>query len=173
MDQSISFVAQKKELFSGTILENMQWGNHDATLDEITHALKTAQADDFVEQLKDGLNARVERGGANFSGGQKQRLCIARGLLKKANILILDDCFSALDFKTDALLRRALREYNDTMTQIIVSQRVGTIMNADHILVLDDGKAVGFGTHNELFHTCQIYREICHSQNIEEVTTHE
>lgn len=165
-----SLVEQKMELFSGTILENLLFANQNASIKEMEEVLEVASAKEFVEALKDGCHARVERGGVNFSGGQKQRLCIARGLLKKACILILDDCFSALDLKTDALVRKKLREYDASMTKVIVSQRIATLMDADHILVLDDGKMVGYGTHQELVNTCKMYREICSSQNIKVIS---
>ncbi len=160
----IGIVPQQSVLFSGTIRDNMKWGNKDASDEDIVNALKIAQAYEFVSQLENGLDSRVEQGGKNFSGGQKQRLCIARGIVSKPEILILDDSFSALDFATDASLRKALRENTHNITVIIVTQRCSTIKNADQILVLDDGELVGNGTHDTLFDTCETYREICLSQ---------
>lgn len=160
---TISLVSQKNELFSDTIYNNLVMGQafHD---DAIKKALQDAQAWDFIKELKDGWDTMLERGGANLSGGQKQRLCIARALLRKSPILILDDSCSALDFKTDARLRKALRTYD--ATRIIVSQRVGTLMNCDRILVLNDGEAVGFATHTQLYDHCPIYLEICKTQHV-------
>lgn len=160
----IGIVPQQSVLFSGTVRDNMKWQNKDATDDDIIRALKIAQAYDFVEKLPNGINSRVEQGGKNFSGGQRQRLCIARAITGKPKILILDDSFSALDFATDAALRKALNENTTDMTVIIVTQRCSTIKNADLILVFDDGRLVGKGTHEELFEECEIYREICLSQ---------
>lgn len=160
----IGIVPQQSILFSGTIRENMKWHNKDATDEEIIFALKTAQAYEFISKLKNGLNSYVEQGGKNFSGGQRQRLCIARAIVGNPELLILDDSFSALDFATDAALRKALKQSTTDMTVIIVTQRCSTIKNADLILVLDDGRLVGKGTHNELFENCETYREICLSQ---------
>lgn len=160
----IGIVPQQSTLFSGTIKENMKWQNKDATDEEIISALKTAQAYEFVSKLKNGLDSHVEQGGKNFSGGQRQRLCIARAIVGNPELLILDDSFSALDFATDAALRKALKQTTSDMTVIIVTQRSSTIKNADLILVLDDGRLVGKGTHNELFENCETYREICLSQ---------
>ena len=160
----IGIVPQQSILFSGTIRENMKWQNKDATDEDIISALKTAQAYEFVSKLKNGLNSYVEQGGKNFSGGQRQRLCIARAIVGNPELLILDDSFSALDFATDAALRKALKQSTTDMTVIIVTQRCSTIKNADLILVLDDGRLVGKGTHNELFENCETYREICLSQ---------
>lgn len=160
----IGIVPQQSILFSGTIRENMKWQNKDATDEDIISALKTAQAYEFVSKLKNGLNSYVEQGGKNFSGGQRQRLCIARAIVGNPELLILDDSFSALDFATDAALRKALKQSTTDMTVIIVTQRCSTIKNADLILVLDDGRLVGKGTHNELFENCEPYREICLSQ---------
>ena len=142
----------------------MRWQKHDATDDEIIRALKIAQAYEFVEKLPDGLDSRVEQGGRNFSGCQRQRLCIARALVGSPKILILDDSFSALDFATDAALRKALAENTQDMTVIIVTQRCSTIKNADLILVMSDGQLAGKGSHDELFETCEVYRDICLSQ---------
>ena len=160
----IGIVPQQSTLFSGTIRENMKWQNKDATDEEIISALKTAQAYEFVSKLKNGLDSHVEQGGKNFSGGQRQRLCIARAIVGSPELLILDDSFSALDFATDAALRKALKQSTTDMTVIIVTQRCSTIKNADLILVLDDGRLVGKGTHDELFENCETYREICLSQ---------
>lgn len=162
--QQMGIVPQQSVLFSGTIRDNMKWGNKNATDEEIIEALKIAQAYDFVSKLPKGLDSFVEQGGKNFSGGQKQRLCIARGIASNPKILILDDSFSALDFATDAALRLALKENTDDMTVIIVTQRCSTIKNADLILVLDDGELAGKGTHESLFDSCETYREICLSQ---------
>ena len=160
----IGIVPQQSILFSGTIRENMKWQNKDATDEEIISALKTAQAYEFVSKLKNGLDSHVEQGGKNFSGGQRQRLCIARAIVGSPELLILDDSFSALDFATDAALRKALKQSTTDMTVIIVTQRCSTIKNADLILVLDDGRLVGKGTHDKLFENCETYREICLSQ---------
>ena len=160
----IGIVPQQSTLFSGTIRENMKWQNKDATDEEIISALKTAQAYEFVSKLKNGLDSHVEQGGKNFSGGQRQRLCIARAIVGSPELLILDDSFSALDFATDAALRKALKQSTTDMTVIIVTQRCSTIKNADLILMLDDGRLVGKGTHDELFENCETYREICLSQ---------
>lgn len=160
----IGIVPQQSTLISGTIRDNMKWRNENATEAEIISALKIAQAYDFVSKLPLGLDSRVEQGGRNFSGGQRQRLCIARALVGEPSLLILDDSFSALDFATDAALRKALNENTKGATVIIVTQRCSTIKNADLIIVLDDGKAVGQGTHKELLESCDTYREICLSQ---------
>lgn len=160
----IGIVPQQSILFSGTIRDNMKWQNKNATDEEIINALKIAQAYEFVSKLPKGLDSRVEQGGKNFSGGQRQRLCIARAITGNPDILMLDDSFSALDFATDAALRKALKESTSDMTVIIVTQRCSTIKNADLILVLDDGELVGKGTHEELFENCETYREICLSQ---------
>lgn len=164
----IGFVPQKAVLFSGTIRQNMQYGNQHATDEEIWQALRTAQAEEFVASLPDGLDSRVEQGGGNFSGGQKQRLAIARALVKPADVFIFDDSFSALDFKTDANLRKALKEDVTQGILVIVAQRVSTVIDADVILVLDEGKVVGQGTHAELLATNETYREIVASQLREE-----
>ncbi len=160
----IGIVPQSSVLFSGTIRENMKWQNNNVTDDDIIKALKIAQAYDFVSKLPNGLDSRVEQGGKNFSGGQRQRLCIARAITGNPKLLILDDSFSALDFATDAALRRALKERTADMTVIIVTQRCSTIRNADLILVLDDGRIAGKGTHETLFNECETYRESCLSQ---------
>lgn len=160
----MGIVPQQSVLFSGTVRDNMKWGNKNATDEEIIKALKIAQAYEFVSKLPKGLDSYVEQGGKNFSGGQKQRLCIARGIAANPKILILDDSFSALDFATDAALRKALKENTENMTVIIVTQRCSTIRNADLILVMDDGELAGQGTHEELFDSCETYRDICLSQ---------
>ena len=160
----IGVVPQKAVLFKGTIRDNMRWGKEGASDEEIWEALKTAQALDVVMGREGGLDAMVLQGGKNFSGGQRQRLTIARALVKKPEILILDDSASALDFATDARLRKALREQTQKMTVFIVSQRASAIRHADQILVLDDGRLAGKGTHEELFERCNVYREICLSQ---------
>ena len=159
----VGIVPQKAALVSGSVRDNMKWGKPDATDEEITAALKTAQALDFVND-KDGLDSKILQGGKNLSGGQIQRLTIARALVRKPQILILDDSSSALDFATDAALRRAIKADTDNMTVFIVSQRFSTIKNADIIVVLDDGKVCGIGKHDELFENCDEYREICESQ---------
>ena len=155
-------------LFSGTLRENMQWRDPDADDSEIARALETAQASEFVEQLPDGYDTRILQGGKNLSGGQKQRLTIARALVGDPRILILDDSASALDFATDAALRRAIARSTKGMTVIMVSQRAHTVRQADRIIVLDEGQVAGIGRHEELLETCQVYREICLSQLSEE-----
>lgn len=160
----IAVVPQKAVLFAGTIRENMKWGKEDATDEEIMEALTIAQAAEVVQKKEGGLDAFVEQGGKNLSGGQRQRLTIARALVRKPRILILDDSASALDFATDAALRKAIREMKNAPTVFIVSQRTSSIRFADQILVLDDGKSVGFGTHDELLTTCSVYKEIYDSQ---------
>ena len=162
--EKIGVVAQKTVLFKGSLRKNMQWGKEKATDDEIIKALKIAQSWDFVEKLPGKLDFDVAQGGKNFSGGQRQRLTIARALVKQPDILILDDSFSALDFATDANLRKELKEQTRDMTVVIVSQRASTIRNADKIVVLDEGECVGIGTHQELYKNCSEYREICLSQ---------
>ena len=160
----IAIVPQKAVLFAGTIRENMKWGKEDATDEEIMEALTIAQAAEVVQKKEGGLDAFVEQGGKNLSGGQRQRLTIARALVRKPRILILDDSASALDFATDAALRKAIREMKNAPTVFIVSQRTSSIRFADQILVLDDGKGVGVGTHDELLTTCSVYKEIYDSQ---------
>ena len=160
----IGLVPQRSVLFRGTLRSNMQWGKPDATDDEIYAALKTAQAYDFVEQKGEGLELEVEQEGRNFSGGQKQRLAIARALVRRPEILILDDSASALDFATDATLRKAIKSDTGNMTVFLISQRVSTVRNSDQIIVLDDGQVAGIGTHAELYRSCPVYHEICLSQ---------
>ncbi|HOK17670.1 MAG TPA: ABC transporter ATP-binding protein [Caldisericia bacterium] len=165
----IGLVPQKAFLFSGTIADNLRYGNENATDEELWHALEVAQAKDFVMELPDRLYAPVDQGGVNFSGGQRQRLAIARALVKKPEIYIFDDSFSALDFKTDAKLRLALKNETVNSTVIIVAQRVSTIMDADQIITLnDDGTIAGIGNHNKLMDTCDVYRDIVYSQLSEE-----
>lgn len=160
----IGIVPQRAVLFSGTIRDNMKWGNENATDEEIIEALKIAQAYEFVEKLPEGLSAPVMQGGKNFSGGQRQRLTIARALIVNPEILILDDSASALDFATDSKLRKAIKQNTKNMTVIMISQRATTIKNADKIIVLDEGEVAGIGKHAELFDNCDVYREICLSQ---------
>ena len=160
----IGFVPQKASLFEGSLRDNMKWGKEDATDEEIYQALDISQAREFVDQKEQRLDFRIEQNGGNLSGGQKQRLTIARALVRKPEILILDDSASALDFATDARLRKAIKENTENMTVFLVSQRVSTIRNADHILVLDDGKIAGIGTHLQLLKENQVYKEICESQ---------
>lgn len=162
--QKVGVVPQKAVLFSGTIAENMRWGKRDATDEEIWKALETAQAKEFVEKMPDGLDTHIVQGGKNLSGGQKQRLTIARALVSQPDILILDDSASALDFATDAALRKAIAQNTTGMTTFIISQRANSIMQADKIIVLDDGRQAGLGTHRELLESCGVYREICYSQ---------
>jgi len=164
----IGFVPQKALLFTGTIAENIRFGKEDATDEEVTHAAQIAQATDFIERMPDGYDARIEQGGSNVSGGQKQRLSIARALVRRPDLYVFDDSFSALDFKTDAALRKALREETRDATVLIVAQRVSTVIDADQIIVLDEGKVAGIGTHDELFADNAVYQEIVKSQLSEE-----
>lgn len=170
--KKIGVVPQKAVLFRGTIRDNMKMGNENATDAMIYRALETAQALEVVEKKKEGLDAKISQNGKNLSGGQKQRLTIARALVKNPEILILDDSASALDFATDARLRKAIAENTDQMTVFIVSQRASSIMQADKIIVLDDGKMAGVGTHQELLRTCKVYQEICSSQFSKEEVGH-
>ena len=156
----VSMVLQKNVLFSGSILENLRWGNEHATLEEAKRACELAQAAEFIESFPDGYETKIERGGTNVSGGQKQRLCIARALLKKPKILILDDSTSAVDTATDAKIRKAFREEIPNTTKLIIAQRISSVEDADHILVLDQGEVNGYGTHEELLENNAIYREI-------------
>ena len=164
----IGFVPQKAVLFTGTISDNLRYGKKDATDEEIRHAAETAQASGFIGEMKEGYDTLLSEGGLNLSGGQKQRLSIARALIRRPEIYVFDDSFSALDFKTDARLRAALRKETGDATVIIVAQRVGSIMDADRIIVLDDGRVAGIGTHKSLLKTCEVYREIVSSQLSEE-----
>ena len=156
----VSMVLQKNVLFSGTILDNLRWGNENATLEEAKHACELAQAAEFIESFPDGYETKIERGGTNVSGGQKQRLCIARALLKKPKILILDDSTSAVDTATDAKIRKAFREEIPNTTKLIIAQRISSVQDADHILVLNEGEVHGYGTHEELLKNNEIYRDI-------------
>ena len=156
----VSMVLQKNVLFSGTILDNLRWGNENATLEEAKHACELAQAAEFIESFPDGYETKIERGGTNVSGGQKQRLCIARALLKKPKILILDDSTSAVDTATDAKIRKAFREEIPNTTKLIIAQRISSVQDADHILVLNEGEVHGYGTHEELLKNKEIYRDI-------------
>lgn len=169
----LGYVPQKGVLFSGTIASNISYGKEDLNKEEIERAAKIAQAEDFIKEKKKGYDAPIAQGGTNVSGGQKQRLSIARAIAKDPEILIFDDSFSALDFKTDSALRKAIRENTKETTTIIVAQRISTILNADLILVLDDGKAAGIGTHKELMKNCEVYRQIAMSQLSEEELANE
>lgn len=160
----VAMVLQKNELFSGTIKENLRWGDEQATDEELIHACRLAQADDFIREFPAGYDTYIEQGGSNVSGGQKQRICIARALLKKPKILILDDSTSAVDTRTDALIRQAFREEIPDTTKLISAQRISSVQDADKIIVLDDGKVDGFGTHEELLENNLIYREVYESQ---------
>lgn len=164
----IGFVPQKTVLFSGTITDNIRYGNDNATLEEVKHAAKIAQATEFISEMKDEFDSVIAQGGTNISGGQKQRLSIARALVRKPEIYIFDDSFSALDFKTDAKLRAALKKETVDSTVLIIAQRVATVMDADRIIVLDEGRIAGMGTHKELINTCEVYHEIVASQLSEE-----
>ena len=162
--EEVAMVLQKNVLFSGTIKDNLRWGKEDATDEEMRHVCQLAQADEFIQTFPDGYDTYIEQGGTNVSGGQKQRLCIARALLKKPKILILDDSTSAVDTKTDALIRMAFRKEIPNTTKIIIAQRISSVEDADLILVLDDGKINGMGTHEELLANNEIYREVYESQ---------
>jgi len=161
---AVAMVLQKNELFSGTIAENLRWGDENATDEEIKEACRLACADEFINAMPKGYETYIEQGGTNVSGGQKQRLCIARALLKKPRVLILDDSTSAVDTRTDALIQKALKEYLPETTKIIIAQRISSVQNADKIIVLDDGKVGAVGTHDDLLKTCGIYREVFASQ---------
>ena len=159
----ISYIPQKAWLFSGTIADNLRYGKPDASEEEMYHALDVAQAG-FVRELEQGLESHVAQGGTNFSGGQKQRLAIARALMKKADLYIFDDSFSALDFKTDSALRRALKAETEDAAVLIIAQRINTILNAEQIIVLNEGQIAGIGTHESLLRECSVYQEIARSQ---------
>ena len=161
---AVAMVLQKNELFSGTIAENLRWGNENATDEELRHACVLACADEFISAMPDGYDTYIEQGGTNVSGGQKQRLCIARALLKKPKVLILDDSTSAVDTRTDAQIQQALSTYIPDTTRIIIAQRISSVQNADRIVVLDDGRIDAVGCHDELLRTCEIYREVYESQ---------
>ena len=169
----IGYVPQKGVLFSGTIDSNLRYGRENATKEELEKAAAIAQATEFIEQKEEGMESPIAQGGSNVSGGQKQRLSIARAIAKQPEIYIFDDSFSALDFKTDAALRKALKEETEEATTLIVAQRISTILHADCILVLDEGKVVGMGTHRELLQSCEVYRQIAQSQLSQEELDHE
>ena len=162
--EQVSVVLQKNTLFSGSILENLRWGNPNATEEECIEACKAACADEFIDRMPEGYHTRIERGGNNVSGGQKQRLCIARALLKNPKVLILDDSTSAVDTATDAKIRKAFAEKIPGTTKIIIAQRISSVEGADRILVLDDGRINGFDTHENLLKTNAIYQDIYESQ---------
>jgi ATP-binding cassette subfamily B protein len=162
---NVAVVLQKNVLFSGTIANNLRWGNENATLEEMKRACEIAQAQEFISEMKEGLNSRIEQGGSNVSGGQKQRLCIARAIIKKPKVLILDDSTSAVDTKTDRLIRKGLKEDLPKMTKIVIAQRISSIEEADQIIILNDGKVDAIGTHEELIAHNQIYQEVYYTQN--------
>ena len=161
---SVAMVLQKNQLFSGTIKDNLRWGNENATDEEMIEACRLAQADDFIKSFPDGYDTYIEQGGTNVSGGQKQRLCIARALLKKPKILILDDSTSAVDMKTDAFIRAGFKEFIPETTKIIIAQRVASVMDADMIIVMENGKVAAVGNHDELIKNSEIYREVYEQQ---------
>ena len=164
--QIISYVPQKAFLFSGTIRSNLAMGNEEASSEQLNQALRISQLEEVLAKLPAGLDSFVAQGGDNYSGGQKQRMCIARALIKPAEIYVFDDSFSALDYKTDATLRQALQDEMSDKTLVIVAQRLSTIMHADTIIVLDNGKIVGEGTHEQLLANCDSYQEFAKSQGI-------
>ena len=161
----VAMVLQKNVLFSGTIKDNLRWGKEDATDDEMLRVCKLACADDFIQSFPDKYDTYIEQGGTNVSGGQKQRLCIARALLKDPKVLILDDSTSAVDTKTDAMIRRSFREQIPNVTKIIIAQRVSSVQDADQIIVMDGGRINAVGTHEELLANNAIYQEVYYSQN--------
>ncbi|MGN1048822.1 MAG: ABC transporter ATP-binding protein, partial [Eubacteriales bacterium] len=161
---AVAMVLQKNELFSGTIKENLRWGNENASDEEIEQACRLAQADEFIQTFPDGYDTHIEQGGTNISGGQKQRLCIARALLRKPKVLILDDSTSAVDTKTDASIQKSFAEFIPDTTKVIIAQRISSVEHADQIVVLDDGKVIAVGKHSELLKNCEIYREVYESQ---------
>ena len=162
---NVAVVLQKNVLFSGTIKDNLRWGNQDATDAQMEEACRLAQADEFIQQFPQKYDTWIEQGGSNVSGGQKQRLCIARALLKKPKVLILDDSTSAVDTRTDALIRKGFREFIPETTKIIIAQRVASVQDADRIIVMEGGRIADIGTHSELMEKSAIYREIYTSQN--------
>ena len=162
---NVAVVLQKNVLFSGTIKDNLRWGNPEATDEEMLEACKLAQADEFIQQFPNKYDTWIEQGGSNVSGGQKQRLCIARALLKKPKVLILDDSTSAVDTRTDALIRQGFRDFIPKTTKIIIAQRVASVQDADRIIVMDGGRISAVGSHDELMKTSEIYREVYTSQN--------
>ena len=170
LNNKLGYVSQKAVMFTGSIMDNISYGESDkkVTKEDVEKALKVAQADEFVKKLEEGLDSHVARGGTNFSGGQKQRLSIARAIARHPEIYIFDDTFSALDYKTDSILRKELKKTTKDATNLIVAQRIGTIMDADKIIVLDNGECVGMGTHKELLKSCEVYKEIALSQLSEE-----
>ena len=171
--ERVAVVLQKNTLFSGTVAENLRWGNENATDEELKAVCQIAQADSFVSAFPEGYDTEIGQGGGNLSGGQKQRLCIARALLKHPKIMILDDSTSAVDTATDAYIRRAFREQLPDTTKIVIAQRISSVMDADKIIVMDQGAIVGFGTHQELLKNCLTYQEIYYSQKDREEETHE
>ena len=176
LHNKIGYVPQKAVLFNGTVSSNVAYGENGAgsiTEEKIKEAIKVAQGTEFVEKMEDTYQAHVAQGGTNVSGGQKQRLAIARAIARDPEIYIFDDSFSALDYKTDSILRHELKKYTKKATSLIVAQRIGTIMNADKIIVLDKGKCVGMGTHEELLKSCEVYKEIALSQVTEEELNNE
>lgn len=162
--EQVAVVLQKNTLFSGTIKENLRWGNEQASDEEMRYACQLAQADEFIQRFPDKYDTYIEQGGSNVSGGQKQRLCIARALLKKPKILILDDSTSAVDTKTDAKIRQGFKEFIPETTKLIIAQRVSSVQDADKIIVMDNGSISGWGSHEELLRSNPIYREVYESQ---------
>jgi ATP-binding cassette subfamily B protein len=161
---AVAVVLQKNVLFSGTIYDNLRWGNKNASEEECREVCRIACADEFIDKMPEGYNTVIEQGGTNISGGQKQRLCIARALLKKPKIIIFDDSTSAVDTATDAKIRRGLRENLPDTTKLVIAQRISSVQGCDHIIVMDDGRINGFGTHDELLQTNEIYKEVYASQ---------